>query len=140
MKIIIEKSERDEKYAKMSDTELLVDFKDESRMYEIFCRPSFANVISKVKSDDLFSLVYFWYSCEFGMQLETLIPKASELFKYDTTAKCDADINIFELVYDDKEEEKVEEKLPVTEENAKIVRQELIGRLTYIHERLITIE
>ena len=137
MEIIIKKTERSIESMGMNDNKLIEKLKEsEYNMYEVFCRPNYKPLVRRLNKDNLFGIIYFWYSCEFGMSLEKLIPEKSEIFKYGTTAKCDMSIDLFSLVWNSEKDEIIE----LTEEPAQIIRNELIERLTYIHEKIITVE
>lgn len=133
MKITIEKSERNAEAMAM-DVSRLILCEGECEMYEIFCRADFKEIIEQIDKKKLFSLVYFWYSCEFG-ELELMFPSKERLYGY----KCFQDgnkvlfdvenVDISGMTWDQEKDELIE----ITDENALVIKNELIGRLGYAH-------
>ena len=62
----------------------------------MFCRNNFKELITKIEKEQLFVVIYFWYSCKFGMTLEKLIPESNNLI--ETKAKPNLLVNLFSLV------------------------------------------
>ena len=96
---------------------------DEGAVYDLFERSDFHEQAMKLKPDNMYVLVYFWYSCDYGMEKEELCCHGM-LEQYGPEH-----VDLFELVWNrDKQEvitlneEQKDEILDVLAERIRMIR------------------
>ena len=95
---------------------------DEEKMYELFGRVDFHYQAMMLKPNNMYVLVYFWYSCDYGMEKEKLC--CHGMLKQHGP-EC---IDLFSLVWDEEKqdtivlnEEQKEEIVNILAERARLI-------------------
>jgi len=96
---------------------------DEFLMYELFGRDDFHEQATKLKPSNMYVLIYFWYSCDYGMEKE-------ELYCHGMLEQYGPEwIDLFELVWNRESqeviilnEEQKDEILDVLAERIRVIR------------------